>query len=1112
MDEEPCEKLSDQKEGILKVISTNDIKSHESRKGLGIKTLSTTTECNFCNNVSCNGKCNYLPHYYYYLHRARCLDCGRWILYSEEEQHKQTCHAKKKTIPCKYCSWLVSESEIKMHEKSCIIRKCRHCLCTFSMPSLKDHEDLCALKQKRGHAIAPKCKSCNNVVCSCDKYNYKHYMQQRDQCLDCGQWILYSEVKQHKQTCHAKKNSVPCKYCSWMVPESEIKMHEKSCKIRYFLHSKKKTVPCKYCSWLVSESEIKMHEKSCNTRKCRHCSSTFTKPSLKDHEDLCALKQKREHATSLKCKLCNNVVCSCEKYNYNHYMQQRDQCLDCGGWILHSEDQQHKQTCHAKKKIIQCKYCSWLASESEMKLHENSCNARKCRYCQCSFTKPTLKYHEDLCALKQKRRHATSLKCRFCNNLVCTCNYDLFVKQRDQCLDCGRWVLYSEEQQHKQICHAKKKTVPCKYCSCTFSEHSLKDHEYVCALKRNQGFATFQLCLKCKRYFRQDTFSQHKCKHNVKPQSLTYSTPEHNAINTQVLVISPVTIDNNTQGRCALEARTEIESNHFQDGVIYEVPNGITHRLPNEITPVLPAGVIEITPIVQDPIFDSISSVDITSLMTKQKGIEIESVVSIKQEAKDTLHNVSGKDCVASDVISGSKAEQIEPILTISNVQSLETKFDLLHQEPIESNLNVALEVTVLTTDQSKQTDQISLIEEQMEPMPNIAKFHPVKIEDNVQIQEPTDPEQNVPTLKPMESVSCEQYGDTTDHSKQVDQFDSSSIAPETGEFTKTKGFKGHKWYRKRSYCKKYRNRVVANLANFGSKPLRPLKKTKQCPLCYKTFSKRNLAKHLKRNCDKGFLRKHILREHDYATSKRKSLHSRASLMDLLTPKTGNEESIRFVCSVCRKHFVSPRALVGHMRKVHIVEPAEIMGDNNKLYATRNRTPSKMIFGKQNNKRRRPYSRCLMCLCWFRGIEEHLWMCKTKRPCLNRVIEITTPIKEEPLDSTNCTNVLGSIVVQPAEQSGELRTESELKSLMHEPDINMNYVLSSSCDRSSKHSGGGSLFSDDPLDDLEAVVQAEEEQREHRNVLERKRRRNVKETFTTLKKKNTGITGPGPVV
>ncbi len=466
--------------------------------------------------------------------------------------------------------------------------------------------------------------------------------------------------------------------------------------------------------------------------------------------------------------------------------------------------------------------------------------------------------------------------------------------------------------------------------------------------------------------------------------------------------------------------------------------------------------------------------------MTKQKGID--SVVSIKPEPKDILHNVSGKDRVSSDFINGSKGEQIKPIFTIANVPSLETMLYLLHQEPIESDLNVALEVSVVTTNLSKQTDQMNLIEEQMEPMPNIAKFHPVETEDNVKIQEQTDSELNVTTPKPMESVSCEESGVTTDHSKQVDQFDYSFITPETGEITKTKGFKRHKWYRKRSYCKKYKNRIVANLANFGSKPPRPLKKTKQCPLCYKTLSKRNLAKHLKRNCDRGFLRKLMLREHDYATSKRKLLHSRASLRDLLTDNTGNVQSDKFLCSVCQKHFVSHRALVRHMRKVHIEEsiycctycsksftmkeslrqhkrihaakgagtyskdcvpllhktllkcpkchlqfkckgtlkehlynpckcsvcklvlkcrtltkePEKKMVDNNKKsYASRIKIHSIITSEKHNNKHRRLYSRCLMCLCWYRGIEEHLWMCKAKRPCLRWSQGVVTDIFSE---------------------------------------------------------------------------------------------------------------------
>ncbi len=163
----------------------------------------------------------------------------------------------------------------------------------------------------------------------------------------------------------------------------------------------------------------------------------------------------------------------------------------------------------------------------------------------------------------------------------------------------------------------------------------------------------------------------------------------------------------------------------------------------------------------------------------------------------------------------------------------------------------------------------------------------------------------------------------------------------------------------------------------------------------------------------------------------------------------------------------------------------------------------KTFTGLKKCSKLRPYSRCVMCLHWYRGIKEHLRKCQAKRPCLNRITEMATHIKNEPLDSTNYTNVLCSIVVQPAEQAGELllnsieptgSKESELKSLMQQPGININHGLNSSCDRSSS---GKSLF----CDDLEAEVRAEEKQREHHNVLERKRRKNVKEMFITLKNK-----------
>ena len=51
-----------------------------------------------------------------------------------------------------------------------------------------------------------------------------------------------------------------------------------------------------------------------------------------------------------------------------------------------------------------------------------------------------------------------------------------------------------------------------------------------------------------------------------------------------------------------------------------------------------------------------------------------------------------------------------------------------------------------------------------------------------------------------------------------------------------------------------------------------------------------------------------------------------------------------------------------------------------------------------SRSRKKRYAKCLMCLHWFCGaeLEKHLWICKAKRACLNRihVIEIKTEVQD----------------------------------------------------------------------------------------------------------------------
>ena len=233
----------------------------------------------------------------------------------------------------------------------------------------------------------------------------------------------------------------------------------------------------------------------------------------------------------------------------------------------------------------------------------------------------------------------------------------------------------------------------------------------------------------------------------------------------------------------------------------------------------------------------------------------------------------------------------------------------------------------------------------------------------------------------------------------------------------------------------------------------------KQCPLCHKSFSRRYLGKHIREKCDKAFLRKHIMKEHSYAKrreqsyAKRKIPNLEASLPDWLTDNTESSETSMFRCALCNRLCVSHKSLGRHMRKVHVRQECykcpncakvftmrESLRQHRRVHSTnrslsiiqrvRNAQLLKMANRKKvrcrgylsmikklwkrnrkiyyyNRKRSttikrctilRAYSRCLMCLKWYRGIEQHLWKCQAKRPCLKRIIEIYTEIKQEPKD------------------------------------------------------------------------------------------------------------------
>ena len=88
-------------------------------------------------------------------------------------------------------------------------------------------------------------------------------------------------------------------------------------------------------------------------------------------------------------------------------------------------------------------------------------------------------------------------------------------------------------------------------------------------------------------------------------------------------------------------------------------------------------------------------------------------------------------------------------------------------------------------------------------------------------------------------------------------------------------------------------------------------------------------------------------------------------------------------CSLCNRTYTKYSNLKRHIRTQHkVVFYCKICY---KAFAKRsNRDEHQISHGMIENIE---WKKCLMCLNWFSigGIVNHLWKCKVKRPCLNRI-------------------------------------------------------------------------------------------------------------------------------
>uniref|UniRef100_UPI00398E5B0F XIAP-associated factor 1 n=1 Tax=Pristiophorus japonicus TaxID=55135 RepID=UPI00398E5B0F len=133
-------------------------------------------------------------------------------------------------------------------------------------------------------------------------------------------------------------------------------------------------------------------------------------------------------------------------------------CSLCGETVPRAELQAHHETQHRQ---VQCSLCHKSMEHFRLETHTGEdCVERllSCRYCELETPCRALAEHEEVCGSRTER-----------------------------CTDCGKYVMYSEQERHGETCLSERSTalgesseVACEFCTKLFPEDQLLHHQGRC--------------------------------------------------------------------------------------------------------------------------------------------------------------------------------------------------------------------------------------------------------------------------------------------------------------------------------------------------------------------------------------------------------------------------------------------------------------------------------------------------------------------------------------------------------------------------------------------------------------------------------------------------------
>ncbi len=447
----------------------------------------------------------------------QCRFCLDWLFVSEFQQHELKCK-KELGAACMFCAKWISKKHLSMHEGLCKQQgkpqkvQCESCgTWCMSDLGLARHEKFCKAITRQEQQTRTKCQFCARSFINKELESHESSCTKRKQCRFCPNYFPTSIFHQHEAICREKEvkgNMVEqllkkqkqsggtCPYCGESFTTSELPNHELSC-----VKAKMK-LKCRFCLEWFSVSAFLQHEAMCKqtlAMACSICDMSYSKSELKVHEKLCAAKQE-------KCRFCGNRFLTIDELRSHE-----QSCIN----IRRLRNQKtfntssNNQTQKGSLNLTNQQESPTLTTESELKMHEESCQKEKysnCRYCgECFlYSGGMLQQHELKCLQK------VAVVCRFCSESVPV----------------------TELNMHEQTC----------------KEGNPKDLESFCAPKSKDQGVSFQQCLLCNGWFVPEQFQQHSCKlENVsKSQGLSDSVPQPNINNDGAIVIAPISFGNIT--------------------------------------------------------------------------------------------------------------------------------------------------------------------------------------------------------------------------------------------------------------------------------------------------------------------------------------------------------------------------------------------------------------------------------------------------------------------------------------------------------------------------------------------------------------------------------------